>query len=66
MSESRYPPGWDEHRVRQLLDFYESQTELEGIAEDEAAFETESETTMRVPTELVPAVLELIAKHRPK
>jgi hypothetical protein len=33
MNDWRYPPGWDAHRVRQLL-------------------------------ELVPAVLELIAKHR--
>jgi hypothetical protein len=33
------------------------------VAEDEAAFESPHHTVMEVPTELVPAVRELIAKH---
>ena len=66
MNEWRYPPGWDEDRVLRVLKHYEEQTELEAVAEDEAAFETTTETFMRVPVELVPAVLGLIAKHRPK
>ena len=33
-----FPPGWDEERVRRLIHHYETQTEAEAIAEDEAAF----------------------------
>jgi len=63
MSEQRFPPGWDEERVQRLLARYESQSEHEAVAEDEAAFETPGQTVMEVPDELVPAVRELIAKH---
>lgn len=51
------------HRV---LAHYEEQTEEEAVAEDEAAFEYQSQSTMEVPVELVPVVGELIAKHRIK
>jgi hypothetical protein len=64
MSDSRFPPGWDEQRVRRVLDHYESQTDEEAVAEDEAAFESTDHTAMEVPVELVPAVRELIAKRR--
>ncbi len=64
MKKSQFPPGWDEERTRRLLEHYEHQTEDEAVAEDEAAFESLSETVMIVPNELVPAVRELIAKHR--
>jgi len=62
-STKHFPPNWDESRVRRLLNHYEKQTEEEAVAEDEAAFENPG-TTMNVPTELVPTVRELIAKHR--
>ena len=62
MSESKYPPGWDESRVRRVLEHYESQTDEEAVAEDEATWEDTSHTKMDVPVELVPAVRELIAK----
>ena len=44
MSEgvNRFPPGWDEARVRDVLEHYQSQTEDEAVAEDEAAFENTS------------------------
>ena len=63
MSESGFPPGWDEERVRRVLRHYESQTEYETVAEDEAAFEEQSQTVMAVPNELVPTVRGLIARH---
>ena len=31
---NRFPPGWDEARVRDLIEHYESQTEDEAVAED--------------------------------
>jgi len=63
MKQSRFPKGWDEARVKQVLATYEAQTEDEAVAEDEAGMES-SETVMRVPHELVPVVRELIAKRR--
>jgi hypothetical protein len=64
MKQSRFPQGWDEERVRRVLAHYEEQSEDEAVAEDEAAFEEPSQTVMEVPTVLVPAIRELIAKHR--
>ena len=64
MTPNRFPPGWDEERVQRVLAHYEQQTPEESVAEDEAAFAEEDETVMKVPRDLVPAVRELIAKHR--
>ncbi|MDE3242100.1 MAG: hypothetical protein KGO52_05190 [Nitrospirota bacterium] len=62
--QSKFPPGWNEARVRKILAHYEQQTEEEAVAEDEAAFENRTQTVMEVPNELVPAIRELIAKHK--
>ena len=64
MKQNQFPPGWDEERVRRVLAHYEEQTEEEAMAEDEAAFADQPQTVMEVPTELVPAIRELIAKHQ--
>jgi len=62
MKQNNFPPGWDAERVNRVLSHYESQSEDEAVAEDEAAFETSGQTVMEVPTEIVPVVRELIAK----
>ena len=59
---SRFPPGWDAARVRGVIEHYESQTEDEAVAEDEAAFEDKTHTVMTIPNGLVPAVRELLAE----
>lgn len=64
MKATKYPAGWDEARVRRVLDHYEQQTDEEAVAEDEAAYESTTHTVMEVPVELVPAVRELLAKRR--
>ena len=64
MRQYRFPPGWDEARVREVLAHYEEQTEDEAVAEDEAAFEEATQTVMEVPHALVPAIRELLAKHQ--
>ena len=64
MKQDRFPPGWDEERVRKVLAHYEEQTEDEAVAEDEAAMEESTEAVMEVPHELVPTIRELIAKHQ--
>ena len=63
MQTSRFPEGWDEERVRRVLEHYEQQTEEEALAEDEAAFDDRTQTVMEIPVDLVPKVRELIAKR---
>lgn len=60
----RFPPGWDEARVRRVLEHYEDLTEDEAIAEDEAAFEEPTDTAMTVPVELVPRIRQLIGNFK--
>lgn len=60
---SDYPPGWDERRIRELLDYYESQTDEEAAAEHEAALSRPEHTLMEVPAELVPVFRQVIAEH---
>ena len=63
MKDAAYPQGWNEDRVRRVIDHYENQSEEEAVAEDEAAYEATTETMMSVPVELVPLVRELIARR---
>lgn len=65
MRQSEFPEGWDEEKVRRVLAHYERQSEEEAVAEDEAAYEDRTQSLVEVPVELVPAVRELIAKHKP-
>ena len=58
---TNFPPGWDEERVQRVLQHYDSLTEEEAVAEDEAAFEDSTQTVMEIPKELVPAVRALLA-----
>ena len=51
MKQSRFPKGWDEERVKRVIDHYENQTEEEAVAEDEAAWEDTSQTFLEVPNE---------------
>lgn len=60
---NEFPPGWDEERVRDIIEYYDSQTEEEELAEYEAAFEDETRTVMLIPNDLVPAVRALLAER---
>jgi hypothetical protein len=62
MSKQEFPPGWDEARVQRLIAHYERMDDDEFAAEDEAALETDGQTLMVIPTELVSSVRELIAR----
>jgi hypothetical protein len=64
MREQKFPPGWNEDRVRQVLAHYENPTEGEQFAEIEAARESEGMTLMADPTELVPEVRALLARKQ--
>jgi hypothetical protein len=58
------PEGWNEQRVLDLIEYYESQTDEEAVAKDVAAFGMGSQTVVSVPVSLLPLVRELIAKHQ--
>jgi len=60
--QGKFPKGWDETRVKRVLEHYETQSEDEAVAEDEAAYEDSNQTFMEIPNELIPVVRELIAK----
>jgi hypothetical protein len=64
-NKQKYPPGWDEARVRKLAEHYDNQSEDEAVAEIEAALNDKNQTLMMVPTELVPEIVKLINKKRP-
>ena len=60
---NRFPKGWNEARVRKVLEHYESQTEEEAVAEDEAAFRRRNQAVMVVPKRLVPTIRQLITRE---
>ncbi|MBU2610341.1 MAG: hypothetical protein KJ606_05275 [Chloroflexi bacterium] len=63
MKHNRFPPGWDEMRVKQVLAHYESQSEDNAAAEDEKAFKGKARTVIEVPIELMPVIREIIAQY---
>ena len=40
MAQNEFPPGWDEERVQKVLAHYETQSEDEAVAEDEATLDS--------------------------
>ncbi len=64
MSTNDHPSGWDEDRIRRVLEHYERQTDEDAAAEDDAAFDSPTHTAMTVPVDLVPEVRALIARKR--
>lgn len=65
MSEpQKFPAGWDESRVRDVLAHYEGQTEDAQADEIEAALDAEGITMIAVPNELADEVRALIARKR--
>lgn len=63
MTQTKFPEGWDEERVKRVLAHYENQSQDEAAEEDEAAMES-STTMVDVPRDLLPQVRELIARNR--
>ena len=60
---SKFPPGWDEERVRRVLEHYEGQSAAAAALEYAAAFAEQGQTVMVIPNELVPAVRTLLASN---
>ena len=64
MKKTNFLEGWDEERVRRIIAHYETQTEVEAIAEDEAAFQETDYTTFQIPVELVSVVRDIVAEYQ--
>ena len=65
MSElQKFPAGWDESKVRDLIAHYDGQTEDEQAAEIEAALGGDGVTMVAVPVDLADEVRALIARRR--
>jgi hypothetical protein len=64
MSQQKFPPGWDEQCVRNVIAHYEGQSEDEQFTEIEAALEAEDVTMIAEPTELAPEVRALISRKQ--
>ena len=64
--QNRFPPGWNDARVQRVLNQYETQSDIEAVAEDEAAYRSRTTTEMKIPVQLIPAVRvrALLAKRR--
>ena len=63
---NNYPPGWNQARIQRLLQHHQNQSESAAAADDNAAWQDQSQTTMSIPNSLVPAVRELLSQHAPQ
>lgn len=65
MNEQKFPPGWDEPRVKQLLSELDARTEEEWLAADEAAAaDGGDQAVITVPVALLPEIRRLLAAHK--
>ena len=63
--KNKFPPGFDEAKIKSIIEHYENQTEEEAVAEDETIMTNEQQTMMQIPNNLVPIIRELIAQNKP-
>ena len=64
MSNSQFPAGWDADRVQRLIAHYDGMSDDELAAEDDAATEDHpGHTVITVPSELLPAIRQLLSGH---
>jgi hypothetical protein len=49
--KSELPPGWDDAKIKDLVDYYESQTDEEAAEEHGAALSRPDHTLLEIPTE---------------
>ena len=66
MKKQVLPKGWTHERIHEVIAHYDSFTDEQWAAEDEAAFSDPGMTVMLVPTELIPAIARLIDGYERK
>ena len=65
MNEQRFPKGWDEQRVKQLIAELDARTDEEWLAADEAAAtDGGDQAVITVPAALLPEIRRLLAAHK--
>ncbi len=65
MKKQRFPKGWDEKRVQQLIAELDSRTDEEWLAADEAAAaDGGDQAVITVPAALLPEIRRLLASHK--
>jgi hypothetical protein len=65
MNEQKFPKGWDESRVKQLIVELDARTDEEWTAADEAAAaDGDDQAVVTVPAVLLPEIRRLIASHK--
>jgi hypothetical protein len=66
MTKQKLPKGWTEKRIREVVEYYDSLSDDEWLAEHEAARAKKGYTTISVPDSLLPTVRKLITAHATK
>jgi len=65
MNAQKFPAGWNQERVSQLIAELDSRSDEEWAAADEAAAtEGEHQTVVTVPSRLMPEIRRLLAAHQ--
>jgi hypothetical protein len=65
MNDQRFPKGWNERRVKELIDELDARTDEDWIAADEAeTADTDDQTVITVPRALLPEIRRLLASHK--
>ena len=65
MKKQRFPKGWNEQRVQELIAELDARTDEEWIAADEAAAaNADDQAVITVPTALLPEIRRLLAAHK--
>ena len=63
--KTKFSEGWDEERVKRVLEPYEHGSNEEAVAEEGAEFEFHDSHGHVCPSGLVPAVRELLPNRQP-
>ena len=65
MKKQKFPKGWNEKRVKQLIAELDARTDEEWIAADEAAAtDANDQTVITVPSKLLPEIRRLLSSHK--
>jgi hypothetical protein len=65
MKKQRFPKGWNEQRVKQLIAELDARSDEEWIAADEAAAAGgDDQAVITVPASLLPEIRRLLASHK--
>ena len=62
MSADKLPPGWDDKKVREVADHYDSQSDEEAAREDDDAWASPDHVAVLVPKSVYPKVIEFIER----